>query len=57
MQNAQNLKRQRMKLREMISRDLHDDLASTLGSISIYSDTLKRIEDPVQSEFQSFPEK
>jgi signal transduction histidine kinase len=41
-----------MKLRERISRDLHDDLASTLGSISIYTDTLKRIEDPVQSDFK-----
>ena len=39
-----------MKLREKISRDLHDDLASTLGSISIYSDTLKRMEDPVKSK-------
>lgn len=50
MQVSQNLLKQRMKLREKISRDLHDDLASTLGSISIYSDTLKRMEDPVQSE-------
>ena len=29
------------KVRENISRDLHDDLASTLGSISIYSSTLR----------------
>lgn len=28
-------------LREKIARDLHDDLASTLSTISIYSDTLK----------------
>jgi signal transduction histidine kinase len=46
-----------MKLREKISRDLHDDLASTLGSISIYTDTLKRMEDPVQSEFKKLSAK
>lgn len=51
MQVSQNLTAQRMKLREQISRDLHDDLASTLGSISIYSDTLKRIENPAHTEF------
>jgi anti-sigma regulatory factor (Ser/Thr protein kinase) len=33
------------ELREKLSRDLHDDLASTLGSISIYSETLKSMED------------
>ena len=49
MQISRNVTLQRMKLREKISRDLHDDLASTLGSISIYSDTLKRMEDPVKS--------
>ncbi len=52
LQISEALSKQRMKLRERISRDLHDDLASTLGSISIYSDTLKRIEDPVQSDFK-----
>jgi len=51
------LSRQKMKLREKISRDLHDDLASTLGSISIYTDTLKRIEDPVQSDFKRLSHK
>lgn len=50
MQISQNIAKQRLQLREKISRDLHDDLASTLGSISIYSDTLKRLENPVQSE-------
>ena len=30
------------EVRENISRDLHDDLASTLGSISIYSETLNK---------------
>ncbi len=49
MQISRNIANQRMKLREKISRDLHDDLASTLGSISIYSDTLKRMDDPEQS--------
>jgi hypothetical protein len=33
--------REKTELREKISRDLHDDLASTLGSISIYSSTLQ----------------
>jgi len=51
MQVSHNLIAQRVKLREQISRDLHDDLASTLGSISIYSDTLKRINHPAHSEF------
>ncbi|MCK9413041.1 MAG: FG-GAP-like repeat-containing protein [Prolixibacteraceae bacterium] len=46
------LTKQKVILREKISRDLHDDLASTLGSISIYTDTLKRIEGPVQSDFK-----
>jgi signal transduction histidine kinase len=50
--NSRNLDKQRLKLREKISRDLHDDLASTLGSISIYADTLKRIENPGNSEFE-----
>jgi len=34
--------REKRELREKLSRDLHDDLASTLGSISIYADTLKK---------------
>lgn len=33
--------KEKLELREKISRDLHDDLASTLGSISIYAGTLK----------------
>ncbi|MCX6220727.1 MAG: FG-GAP-like repeat-containing protein [Bacteroidia bacterium] len=51
------LTKQKMNLREKISRDLHDDLASTLGSISIYTDTLKRIKDPVQSDFKRLSQK
>ena len=57
MQVSQNQLVQRMKLREQISRDLHDDLASTLGSISIYSDTLKRIENIHYSEFRKLAQK
>lgn len=34
------LLREKQELREKLSRDLHDDLASTLGSIAIYSNTL-----------------
>lgn len=52
LQISEALSKQRMKLRERISRDLHDDLASTLGSISIYTDSLKRIEHPAQSDFK-----
>jgi len=32
---------ERQKLQEKLSRDLHDDLASTLGSVSIYLELLK----------------
>jgi len=34
--------KEKQEVRENISRDLHDDLASTLGSISIYSETLNK---------------
>jgi len=37
--------REKLELREKISRDLHDDLASTLGSISIYSSTLQGMKE------------
>ena len=39
-------------MREKLSRDLHDDLASTLGSISIYAETLKGMDEPSQSDFK-----
>lgn len=35
-------KEEKMELREKLSRDLHDDLASTLGSISIYANMLHK---------------
>ena len=35
-------KEEKMELREKLSRDLHDDLASTLGSISIYANMLNK---------------
>jgi len=44
--------KEKLDLREKLSRDLHDDLASTLGSISIYADTLKSMDEPSQSDFQ-----
>lgn len=35
-------RKEKLELREKLSRDLHDDLASTLGSISIYSESLNQ---------------
>jgi signal transduction histidine kinase len=49
--------RDKMELREKISRDLHDDLASTLGSISIYSSTLKGMNNASQLNFQNLSAK
>ena len=43
---------EKWELREKISRDLHDDLASTLGSISIYASTLNVLNDPAQQNFR-----
>ncbi|MFZ4521949.1 MAG: FG-GAP-like repeat-containing protein [Bacteroidales bacterium] len=55
------LKRQaeqeKTELREKISRDLHDDLASTLGSISIYSSTLKGMDGVSPLNFQKLSAK
>ncbi len=44
-------------LREKLSRDLHDDLASTLGSISIYAETLTGMDEPSQPGFKRLPAK
>jgi signal transduction histidine kinase len=44
-------------LREQISRDLHDDLASTLGSISIYSNSLKNMNDPGDVNYRKLTSK
>ena len=41
---------EKQTLREQLARDLHDDLASTLGSISIYSQTLAVSEDVPQKQ-------
>ncbi len=49
--------REKLDLREKLSRDLHDDLASTLGSISIYAETLKGMNDNSQPENKKLPEK
>jgi signal transduction histidine kinase len=49
--------KEKLELREKLSRDLHDDLASTLGSISIYSETLKEMKEPAQPEFNRLPVK
>jgi two-component sensor histidine kinase len=37
--------KEKLDLREKLSRDLHDELASTLGSISIYAETLKGMKE------------
>lgn len=37
--------KEKVELREKLSRDLHDDLASTLGSISIYSNSMGKALD------------
>ena len=43
-------RKEKEELREKISRDLHDDLASTLGSLSIYSGTLAELDDSKSAE-------
>jgi two-component sensor histidine kinase len=47
---------QQLLLREKLARDLHDDLASTLGSISIYAQTLNQI-TPLQDTGPNLPNK
>jgi signal transduction histidine kinase len=44
--------KEKLELREKLSRDLHDDLASTLGSIFIYAETLKGINEPSYSDLK-----
>jgi signal transduction histidine kinase len=41
---------EKQSLREHLARDLHDDLASTLGSISIYSQTLSASDEEPQKQ-------
>jgi signal transduction histidine kinase len=52
-------RKEKYELREKLSRDLHDDLASTLGSISIYAETMKGMTEPlqVQADFRKLPVK
>jgi hypothetical protein len=47
--------KEKLELREKLSRDLHDDLASTLGSISIYAETLSEMKAPSLPEFSRIP--
>lgn len=42
LQNEKRLREEREKTRTQISRDLHDDISSTLGSIALYSESFKR---------------
>ncbi len=53
------IQKEKQELREKLSRDLHDDLASTLGSISIYAETLKKItgHSPAQDDASVLPVK
>ncbi len=43
--------REKADFREKLSRDLHDDLASTLGSISIYANTLNNLQGQSGTDF------
>ena len=49
--------KEKLELREKLSRDLHDDLASTLGSISIYAETLSEMSGRAQPELSRIPMK
>ncbi len=49
--------KEKQELREKLSRDLHDDLASTLGSISIYAETLKGLNEPEKHDFKKLSAK
>ncbi|KAF0129231.1 MAG: PDK repeat-containing protein [Bacteroidetes bacterium] len=49
--------KEKLELREKLSRDLHDDLASTLGSISIYAETLKGMNEISQPNIKKLPVK
>ncbi|MFZ4547758.1 MAG: sensor histidine kinase, partial [Bacteroidales bacterium] len=49
--------KEKQELREKLSRDLHDDLASTLGSISIYAETLKGMNEPEKYDFKKLSAK
>ncbi len=44
--------KERLDLREKLSRDLHDDLASTLGSISIYAGSIESMDILSPKEFK-----
>jgi hypothetical protein len=47
--------KENLDLREKLSRDLHDELASTLGSISIYAETLKGMTQTMPSDLNKLP--
>ncbi|MFA5804765.1 MAG: two-component regulator propeller domain-containing protein [Melioribacteraceae bacterium] len=42
LEHEKHLREEREKTRTQISRDLHDDISSTLGSIALYSESFKR---------------
>ena len=51
------MQHEKVELREKLSRDLHDDLASTLGSVSIYADTMKKMDGTSSAEFRKLSTK
>ena len=46
LEREQAVQLEREKTRDRIARDLHDDVASTLGSVVIYAESLKRQVEP-----------
>jgi signal transduction histidine kinase len=49
--------KERMNLREKLSRDLHDELASTLGSASIYVQKISEMDSNADADFRRLSKK
>ena len=52
LERTKEIQEERLKTRERIARDLHDDLASTVGSAGLYVESLKRqwLDIPLQAK-------